>query len=152
MPDRRKTCRTSHSSPESGRTGALPWIGVVALIALLSAMGVPTAHADADVGLHLELERTEPAEDSVLSTPPSEVRLFFSEAPEPRGTSVRLADSAGELVSSTEAEADEEDRSQVFIRPLEELAPGSYTVHWRVIAQDGHAQNGEFGFRIEEAR
>jgi len=99
---------------------------------------------------HLELRRTQPPADSVVSQPPVELRLFFSEAPRMDGTRVQLADEEGELVFATPAEADEEDASQVFIRFEAPLPDGEYTAHWRTIARDGHAQNGSFSFRVEE--
>lgn len=98
--------------------------------------------------LHLRLNRTAPAADSTVTGSPEEIRLFFSEPPQMRGTSVRLADTADNLVPSTEAVADEDDPRQVWINPSAPLSPGSYTVHWRVIAQDGHTQRGNFTFRV----
>jgi copper resistance protein C len=102
--------------------------------------------------LHLRLESTEPAADTILPTSPDEIRLFFSEPPQMHGTSVRLADASGELVATTEAVAEETDGRQVFIVPAGSLAPGAYTVHWRVLAQDGHAQRGDFEFEVRGTR
>jgi len=112
--------------------------------------GVSAAHAD-DLP-HLRLNSTQPAADASVTESPAEIRLYFSEPPQMHGTSVRLADSAGELVATTEAVADDGDARQVFIIPEGALDPGAYTVHWRVIAQDGHAQRGEFGFRVAGGR
>jgi copper resistance protein C len=98
---------------------------------------------------HLRLDRTSPAANSVLEASPEEVRLFFSEAPEMRGTTVRLATSGTDaLIETTSAVANPEDPREVFIRPLAPLPAGSYTVHWRVLARDGHAQRGTFDFRV----
>ena len=110
---------------------------------------VPTAHADEIV--HLRLNSTQPEADAAVAESPTEIRLFYSEPPQMHGTSVRLADSEGELVATTEATADAEDPREVFIVPDEPLAPGTYTVHWRTIAQDGHAQRGDFSFRVTGA-
>jgi copper resistance protein C len=96
----------------------------------------------------LTLQRTDPPADSVVSEAPDEVRLFFSEPPQMRGTTVRVADASNELVAATDAAPDGEDPKQVFVRPAAPLEPGTYTVHWRVIAQDGHAQRGEFSFQV----
>lgn len=115
--------------------------------ALVAFSGTPEAEA-ADA-LHLTLLGTFPAADTVLTEAPDEVRLWFSEAPQMRGSSVRLADAGGELVPTTEAAPEDGDETQVFITPEAPLSAGTYTVHWRVIAQDGHAQNGEFDFQIE---
>ncbi len=131
--------------------GGIPLLlSMVALLAV-GALLIPVGgSAEPGVPLHLELRATEPVADTTLAESPDEIRLYFSEAPQMEGTSVRLADANEELVPTTAAEADEEDPRQLFIMPGEEgLQPGSYTVHWRVIAQDGHAQNGTFGFSIQ---
>jgi len=106
------------------------------------------AQAEPPAAPHLRLVATQPAADTVLASAPEEIRLFFSEAPQMRGTTVRLVNAAEELVPTTAAAADPEDGRQVFIRPTAGLAAGIYTVQWRVIAQDGHTQRGDFGFRI----
>lgn len=98
--------------------------------------------------LHLRLDRTEPSADAVVEGSPGEIRLFFSEPPQTQGTSLRLADGFGDLVATTEAVANGGDAREIFIVPDEPLAPGVYTVHWRVIAQDGHAQRGDFNFQV----
>jgi copper resistance protein C len=125
---------------------------VILATLLLSAVAVaswsPVLPADAASVPHLRLERAEPAADSVVEESPEEIRLFFSEVPGIEGTTVRLADSAGELVAASAAAANPDDGRQVFIRPESALAPGEYTVHWRVIAADGHAQRGTFVFGV----
>jgi copper resistance protein C len=127
------------------RTGVV----LAALAIPLAAAALVPSEPDADGRLlHLRLEATSPAADTVITEPPEEIRLFFSEPPQMRGTAVRLADGEGELVPTTDATADEDDPSQVFIRPREPLTTGEYTVHWRTIAQDGHAQNGNFSFEL----
>jgi methionine-rich copper-binding protein CopC len=124
-----------------------PLGALVALILLSAAVPGPDRPAD-ETPRHLRLTASFPAADTVVTEPPEEVRLWFSEPPQMHGTAVRLADARGELVPTTDAVADEEDPRQVFIRPRAPLGPGEYTVHWRVIAQDGHAQNGTFGFEL----
>ncbi len=120
---------------------------LLALLAAGAGVGVG-AHALADEAPHLRLERTSPAADTTVASSPAEIRLFFSEPPQMSGTTVRLANAAEELVETTAAAADAEDPKEVFIRPASPLPAGSYTVHWRVIAQDGHTQRGSFDFRV----
>jgi copper resistance protein C len=112
------------------------------------ALTISEVQGAEDGALHLRLTATSPAADTVVTEPPEEVRLWFSEPPQMGGTAVRLADADGDLVSTSDAVADDEDPRQVFIRPREPLGSGEYTVHWRAIAQDGHAQNGTFGFEF----
>jgi len=118
---------------------------LVVLVLLGAAWLTPAAEGHAP---HLRLLSTSPAADTVVASSPDTIRLQFSEAPQMRGTSVRLTNAANDLVATTDAAADPEDAAELFIRPASPLAPGAYTVHWRVIAQDGHTQRGEFGFRV----
>lgn len=126
-------------------------LGAAGILAAILAVGVwaaPTAARAVDEARHLRLDRSSPAANAVLTSAPPEIRLFFSEAPQMSGTTVRLTRGTEDLVRTTETRADSTDTKQVFIVPSEPLAPGAYTVHWRVIARDGHAQRGTFGFRI----
>lgn len=124
-----------------------PLGALMALFAIVAA-GHGRGLMEEDTSAHLRLNATSPAADTVITEAPEEVRLWFSESPRMDGTAVRLADAGGDLVPTTGAVSEDEDPRQVFIRPREPLGPGEYTVHWRVIAQDGHAQNGTFGFEF----
>jgi len=115
------------------------------LVLLGGAWLTPAAEGSAP---HLRLLSTAPAADTVVGTAPAEIRLVFSESPQMRGTTVRLVNAAEELVETSSAAADPDDTRQVIIRPEATLPAGSYTVMWRVIAQDGHTQRGDFEFRV----
>lgn len=117
-------------------------------LVVLPSLGHASMEMTGDPIPHLRLVRTTPAADTTLAQSPAEIRLFFSEPPQMRGTSVRLADAGENLIASSDAAADTEDARQVWIAPEAPLAPGRYTVHWRVIAQDGHTQRGSFIFRV----
>ena len=129
--------------------GSLP--ALLALAVLTTVFGT-TIHRPQEVHAatfrHLALRSSVPTADATVGRTLDEVRLFFTEVPQIDATSIRIADGMNELVPSTEAAADGEDPSQVFIRPETALEPGSYTVHWRAMAQDGHAENGEFRFQV----
>jgi len=143
------------------RIASLPLASLAAVVTLVLGSvtaGPSKAHANAtpspvslrwpaDGAFHLRLERSQPAANETLAASPQEVRLFFSERPQSEGSSLRLADGAGALVSTPAFEVEGEGR-QLVLRLPASLTPGSYTVHWRVIAQDGHAQRGEFEFQV----
>ena len=126
-------------------------VGVLVItVSTLSAGFLVERPAQAQLGLlrHLALRSSMPEADDTVGSNLAEVRLFFTEAPQMNGTTVRIANAREELVSSSEAAADAQDPTQVFVRPAGPLGPGTYTVHWRAIAQDGHAVNGDFGFQV----
>jgi copper resistance protein C len=111
------------------------------------AVAPPSAEA-----LHLSLRATIPAADSTVNQSPEEIRLIFSEAPQLDGTRIRVLNDAEELVPTTDATADPDDAKEVFVVPEAALANGTYTVAWRTIAQDGHAQNGSFEFMVQSGQ
>ena len=120
----------------------------VAGVALLAvSMGLSSVpDGDAADALHLRLERSAPAADSVVSDL-LEIRLWFSQSTQEDATSIRLLDAAGEPVPTGETQAS--DDQTVHHATLEEgLEAGRYTVAWRTMAQDGHVIRGDFEFMV----
>ena len=118
-----------------------------AAIAVVLILG-PSLGAQLSSDPHLALERSVPEADAAVGQGLAEVRLFFTQAPQLAGTSIRIVDARDRLVEATAAEADSDDPSVVFIRLEGALAAGAYTVHWRALAQDNHPVNGDFGFAV----
>ena len=109
--------------------------------ALLSvAVGAtPTPFAASD--LHFALSKSMPEADSSIESP-SEVRLWFTEAPEDNTTSIRVVDAAGELIAAGDVVQDKDD-GKIFSVALESrLTPGAYTVGLSVT--DGRGGRGVY--------
>lgn len=118
---------------------------LAAVVFIVLGLAAPRNGATTDA-LHLRLERSAPAADSVVS-PPSEIRLWFSQSTQDGATSIRLLDSAGEPVPTGQVQAFED--HSVHAVPVEhELESGRYTVAWRTMAQDGHVIRGDFEFMV----
>ena len=116
------------------------------LMAVVVLSGVATVGAAARP-LHFALSRSVPAEGAEVAPPP-EIRLWFTEVPQEGSISVRLLDSAGELVETGALGQDAED-GRIFHLAIEGTLPaGGYTVAWRAIGQDGHVVRGDFGFTV----
>ena len=73
------------------------------LAALVSALG--STHALA----HAIVVRSDPPDGSVLSVPPREIRLWFSEAISPQLTQARLLNMNGEALPSVQVRTDSAD-------------------------------------------
>ena len=114
---------------------------VLGLGLLFGAHGVALAHAN--------LVRSIPAANAVLDASPPELRLWFSEAPEPRFSEVQLLDRAGKpVVALGPLRPDPSDQSELAAS-LQPLPPGVYTVVWRATsAIDGHGTMGSFAFVV----
>lgn len=110
------------------------------------ALSVAATH-EAPTDRHFGLQRSSPAEDARV-TDVDEVRLWFTQVPQENSASVRLVDSAGNLVETGDLMSDPDDGKIVYVTLHEALPNGAYTVAWRGIGDDGHVVRGEFGFTV----
>ena len=112
------------------------------LVALTVALALPAAAWG-----HASLLATQPAASGVLSQPPTQVRLTYSERIEPRFAVISVTDAQGnqEMVGSPARAPDDE--NTIFIK-LRHLPQGWYLVWWRVISADGHPVRGAFTFAV----
>jgi methionine-rich copper-binding protein CopC len=97
---------------------------------------------------HLALERSVPGPDSLLTSAPTHVVLWFNQEPNTRVSAVTLADSRGAAVRLGPVTGCPTDKSVIHAKIEEPLAPGRYTVAWRTAGADGHVVRGEFHFRV----
>lgn len=113
----------------------------LAAAALLAAAAPASAHA--------ELVSSAPANGATLQTAPTEIRITFSEQPDPSLSGIFLIDSAGtkltEVIGTPTAEGG---RTLVF--PLTgDLPKGVYTVSWSATSvEDGHTTTNSFTFGV----
>lgn len=131
---------------------------VAAAVAPVRAYGanIPsTLSADPEVATpaapslrHTVLEASSPARDTVLDASPSRLRLTFNERIDPQLATVRLlaedgtAQPLGELVRGDSAQ-------EIVAAITAPVAPGRYTVEWRVVGADGHPVGGDYAFTVE---
>ena len=117
---------------------ALRTIRLIAAVALVLA--VPSA-----AGAHGLLRSSSPAADSVLASPPSEIRLTFTEAPELTFTRVRLMGPDGHVFTHPVRILP----GNVAVARIEaRLKPGEYRVEWQTAGDDGHPVTGSFTFTV----
>jgi copper resistance protein C len=109
------------------------------LVAALAA-GAATAHA------HAYLDHTSPRVGSTVTSSPGEVRMWFTQALEPKFTTAQLRSSAGAVIAN--GGVDGADPKQIVIR-VQALPPGSYKVFWKVLSVDAHHTEGSFGFQVK---
>lgn len=114
-------------------------ICAVAMLTIVAAAGTAAAHAF--------LQRAVPPVGSTVSTPPSEVRLWFTEPLEPAFSSVEVQDAAGKRVDQNDSAVETTDAKQLRIA-LPPLAAGTYKVIWRATSVDTHRTTGDFVFTV----
>ena len=101
--------------------------------------GTATAHAN--------YVRSNPASDARLVKPPTEVRIDFSEPPDPKGSDIEVLDTSGKRHDKGDV-GPSGDPNGLRVS-LEPIADGGYTVAWTTTsAVDGHTTKGSFAFAI----
>lgn len=96
---------------------------------------------------HARLDHASPAVGSVVTPAPKEIALWFTEAIEPKFSTIEVRDAKGTAmqVGATTAAPDNSSRLRILLKPL---PPGTYTVKWRVLSVDTHRTQGDFTFRV----
>ncbi|HEX9015377.1 MAG TPA: copper resistance protein CopC, partial [Chloroflexota bacterium] len=96
---------------------------------------------------HANLVNSDPPENAVIASTPSELRLWFSEAPEPVFSEVRLLDASGQPVQGLGSLRGDPSDATLLHVSVNPLTSGVYTVAWRTTsAVDGHVTSGSFAF------
>jgi methionine-rich copper-binding protein CopC len=105
----------------------------------LSLLGA-TAHA------HAHLQKSSPADNSVITTSPPILELHFSEPARVTALSIQKGEEPKRNLAPLPATA-----AQQVTVPLPPLTPGTYLVAWRVISDDGHVMAGALHFTLSAA-
>jgi methionine-rich copper-binding protein CopC len=95
---------------------------------------------------HCFPDSSTPSAASSLITPPSQVQVHFDNPFNPGGTSVRVLNRDGDLVSGA-GTASPDNRSVTV--PVKPLSPGQYFVKWRATSRDGDHTMGAYTFTVK---
>ena len=95
---------------------------------------------------HLQLLKSTPAANASVSSAPDSIRLWFSQAPELKLTTVKLTGPGTAAISL--APLAKGDSALVVAGVKGAMAAGSYTVAWRTMSKDGHVVRGTFAFKV----
>ena len=101
----------------------------------------------ARVSAHAFLEHSDPPVGGKVHSVPAAVRIWFTEAIEPRFSSIQVFDATGKQVDKKDTRSDRSSRSLLQIS-LPRLGPGAYKVAWGVVSVDTHVTKGDFRFQI----
>lgn len=121
----------------------------IAAVAILAVSGSATSASLASPApFHLTLVRAEPMVNDTVRVSPKQLKLWFSESIELKGTSVRLLNSRREAVTLGKLSVDTAALAPAVVVVPRTLAPGKYTVSWRA-SDDGHPSSGKFAFVVK---
>lgn len=99
----------------------------------------------ANVFAHSHIEDSSPKNGEVITDPLNNITLSFETAIEPTST-FTLADANGAEVSLPEVTIS---GNQLIANVENELANGAYTIHWKIIGEDGHPLEGDIPFTVQ---
>lgn len=122
---------------------------VVASMLSIAALGARSVPADG--ALHLQLDKSTPEADQVLTEAPDRIVLEFSLAPELAVSRVAVRNGEAETKLG-ELQRSEEDETILWAGFQEPVADGTYTVNWTTSSGDGHPVRGEFSFTVSTGR
>lgn len=97
---------------------------------------------------HAMLVKAEPPRRAQLTQTPTQVRLWFNEEIEKDYASLTVLDAAKVPVTDIRPHIAEDDRRAIVL-PLSQLAPGKYTVKFRVLSVDGHVVDSSYDFTVK---
>jgi methionine-rich copper-binding protein CopC len=114
--------------------------GVALVVATMVYAGIAAAHA--------VLVSSSPANGSMLTQAPKEIRLSFNEAIEARFSSVTLTKSDGRKVQTGRASSEGQKHSDLVVS-VPALEPGKYQVRWQATSADSHRIQGNYAFEVK---
>jgi len=98
---------------------------------------------------HLHLLKSAPAANTTVVAAPEAIRLWFSQAPELKVTTVKVTGPNSTAVALAPLTGG--DSAVVIASVKGRMATGNYAVSWRTMARDGHIASGAFAFTIGPA-
>jgi methionine-rich copper-binding protein CopC len=97
--------------------------------------------------MHLRLVKSAPSSGEVVTSQPTELRLWFSQKPDVGLTTVKLVRQDSTMIELGKVVGT--DDSLAVRVPLDKtLVPGTYVVNWRSVSRDGHAVRGSYQFTM----
>ena len=98
---------------------------------------------------HSMLVKAEPPRRALLAKAPAQVRLWFNEEIEGDYASLVVLNADKHPVTEINPQLAPDDRKSIIL-PLPELAPGKYSVKFRVLSVDGHVVESSFDFTVKD--
>jgi methionine-rich copper-binding protein CopC/putative copper export protein len=123
---------------------AVLWVVVALAVAIAGVLA-----GGAPASAHALAVSSNPPAGATLADAPKTVTIVFSEAPDPRLSTIQVLDSSGapHQIGRSRPVPGQANTLQVDVGPL---SPGVYTVSWRTVSSvDGHFASGSFAFGVK---
>jgi methionine-rich copper-binding protein CopC len=113
------------------------------ILSLLSGLALVAFGVTANA--HAHLQKSSPTEGSVITTSPPSLVLNFSETARLTALSIQKGSEPEQKLKPLPTTA-----AQQISVPLPALTPGTYSVSWRVVSDDGHMMAGVLHFTLAD--
>ncbi len=97
---------------------------------------------------HAILVKSQPAKDETVKESPKQIDLWFNDAVRSEYKALAVIDSSGKRVDNHDVEQGLTDGSHIYAT-VPNLAPGTYTIRYRVVSEDTHIVTGKFEFTVK---
>ncbi|MDD2739126.1 MAG: copper resistance protein CopC [Methylomonas lenta] len=97
---------------------------------------------------HAILVKSQPAKDEEVKVAPKQIDLWFNDPVRSQYKALAVIDSDGKRVDNRDVEQALTDGSHIYAT-VSDLAPGTYTIRYRVVSQDTHIVTGKFQFSVK---
>lgn len=108
------------------------------LLAFVAIAVTGNAHA------HAHLQKSEPADQSIVTVAPKHVQLLFAEPVEVTALTLQVTGGTPQKLGPLSSAP-----SRSWTIALPTLAAGSYVVSWRAVSDDRHVMTGAIHFRVD---
>ena len=141
--------RTADGGHRAARAPALPLPGALGVLGVLAVL-LPflLLGTAAPASAHAVLRGSDPADGSVVASPPRYVTLTFTESVSLLDDSFRVLDPDNERLDTPGPEHAPGRSDTARVRLPGKLGTGTFTVAWRVVSADSHPVSGALTFSV----
>lgn len=112
------------------------------------AIGIFSVLLCGQVEAHALLVHADPAKDSVIEVPPSEIKLTFNEEVGEEYLALAVQNDKGKRVDGHDASLQFGNHANLTAS-VSGMTSGKYLVRYRVLSADGHVVSGKYNFTIK---
>ncbi|OAI02356.1 copper resistance CopC family protein [Methylomonas methanica] len=97
---------------------------------------------------HAILVKSQPAKDEIVTESPKQIDLWFNDAVRSEYKALAVIDSTGKRVDNHDVAQSLTNGANIYAT-VPTLAPGTYTIRYRVVSEDTHIVTGKFEFTVK---
>jgi copper resistance protein C len=97
---------------------------------------------------HAILVKSQPAKDETVTESPKQIDLWFNDAVRSEYKALAVIDSTGKRVDNHDVGQSLTNGANIYAT-VPTLAPGTYTIRYRVVSEDTHIVTGKFEFTVK---